>query len=138
MTRSPSTVTGLQECLALEQEAIWVYAYLGARIPTAGKAAHRAFANHRQSRDALIAMLRASKATQPMPRSDYAVGTVENLEQAAAMARSIEARSAAAYVSLVGAGEGKDREFALNTLRKAALATLAWGGKPTAFPGLPA
>ena len=138
MTRSPSTVTGLQECLALEHEAIWVYAYLGARIPTASKAAHRAFANHRRSRDALIAMLRASQATQPMPRSDYAVMKVNTLGQANAVATSLEAKSAAAYLSLVGASEGEDRKFAINTLRTAALAILAWGGKPSAFPGLPA
>lgn len=137
MRRSQAAVAGLQDCLALEHEALWVYAYLGARIAGANEAAHRAFGNHRHSRDVLIAMLRASQSTQPAPRADYDVTTVKNLEQAAAVARSLEAKSAAAYLSLVGMSEGDDREFAINTLRKAAIATLVWGGKPSAFPGLP-
>lgn len=137
MTRSRATIAGLQDCLALEHEAIWIYAYLGARIAAADEAAHRAFANHRHSRDVLMAMLHVSRAAQPGPKADYALATVKNLEQAAVVAKSIEAKSAAAYLALVGASEGADREFAINTLRKAALATLIWGGKPSAFPGLP-
>lgn len=138
MTRSEAAVSGLQECLALEHEAIWVYGYLGARIAGADEAARRAFGNHRQSRDALIAMLQVSASAQPASRADYDVTAVNNLEQASAVARSLEAKSAAAYLSLVGFSEGEDREFAVDTLRRAALATLAWGGKPSAFPGLPA
>ena len=137
MTRSQATVSGLQDCLALEHEAIWVYAYLGARIPGADIAARRAFGNHRESRDVLIAMLRASASAQPAPRADYDVTKVNTLGQANAVARSLEAKSAAVYLSLVGFSEGEDRKFAIDTLRRAALATLAWGGKPSAFPGLP-
>lgn len=137
MRRSQAAVAGMQDCLALEHEAIWVYAYLGARIAGADRPAHRAFGNHRRSRDVLIAMLRASRSTQPAPRSDYDVTTVNNLEQASAVARSLEAKTAAAYLTLVGSSEGDDREFAINSLRKAALAMLVWGAKPSAFPGLP-
>jgi len=137
MTRSQATVAGLQDCLALEHEAIWIYAFLGARVRAADTAAHRAFGSHRQSRDALIARLRASRATQPAPLSSYAPADVNDLAQAKSIARSLEDNSAAAYLSLVGVSEGKDREFAITMLRKAALATLDWGGKPSAFPGLP-
>lgn len=138
MTRSQAAVSGLQGCLALEHEAIWVYAYLGARITGVDAAAHRAFGNHRRSRDALITMLGGPQSAQPGPRADYEVLAVKNVEQARAVAQSLEAKSAAAYLSLVGSSEGEDREFAVNTLRKAALATLDWGGKPSAYPGLAA
>ena len=138
MTAAKATVAGLQQCLALEHEAIWVYAYLGARVSDANKAAVRAFGRHRQSRDVLIARLSAANATRPAPLADYAVDEVTNLRQAATVARSLEDKSAAAYLALVGTSEGKDREFAITMLRKAALATLDWGGKPIAFPGLPA
>ncbi|MBC7596225.1 MAG: ferritin-like domain-containing protein [Kineosporiaceae bacterium] len=138
MIRSQAAVSGLQDCLALEHEAIWVYAYLGARIPGADEAARRAFGNHRQSRDVLIAMLRASASAQPAPRADYDVMKVKTLGQANAVAASLEAKNAAAYLSLVGASEDEDRKFAIDTLRRAALAILVWGGKPSAFPGLPA
>jgi len=137
MTGTPSTILGLQKCLALEHEAIWVYAYIGARVSDAGKAAARAFGSHRRSRDVLIARLSAAHASRPAPRSDYAVTKVTNLDQARTLARSLEDKGAAAYLALIGASEGKDREFAITMLRKAALATLDWDGKPTAFPGLP-
>lgn len=137
MTRSRATVAGLQQCLALEHEAVWVYAYLGARMPAADTAAHKAFGSHRRSRDTLIAMLRASGAIRPGPLTDYAVDVVENLGQAQSVARAIEDKGARAYLSLVGVSEGKDRRFAIESLRKAALATLHWAGKPSAFPGLP-
>lgn len=137
MTRSPEVVAHLQNCLALEHEAIWVYAYLGARVRDADDAAHRAFGNHRHSRDKLLAMLSDAGTPNPSPKASYVVGTAKNFDQSATIARSIEAKSASAYLALVGASEGKDREFAINTLRKAALATLVWRGKPAAFPGLP-
>lgn len=137
MTRSQAAVSGLQDCLALEHEALWVYAYLGSRITAADEAAHRAFGNHRESRDVLITMLRASASAQPAPRADYDVTKVNTRRQASAIATSIEAKSAAAYLSLVGVSEGEDRKFAITALRKAALEILLWGGKPSAFPGLP-
>ncbi|MDQ3158355.1 MAG: ferritin-like domain-containing protein [Actinomycetota bacterium] len=138
MTAAKATVAGLQRCLALEHEAIWVYAYIGARVADANKAAVRAFGSHRHSRDVLIARLSAAHATRPPPLADYAVDEVTNPGQARTVARSLEDRSAAAYLALVGTSKGKDREFAITMLRKAALAALDWGGKPTAFPGLPA
>lgn len=138
MTMSGATIAGLQKCLALEHEAIWVYAYIGARVSEANRAAVRAFGSHRSSRDVLIARLSAAGASLPKPMTDYAVDEVTNLGQARTVARSIEDKNAAAYLALVGTSEGKDREFAITMLRKPALTTLEWGCRPTAFPGLPA
>lgn len=137
MTRTLVTVAGLKQCLALEHEAIWVYAYLGARLPAVSAAAHDAFTSHRRTRDKLLAMLRSSRATPPPPRPGYAVDDVRNLAQAQSVARTLEDKGAVAYLSLVGASDGTDRAFAIVRLRQAALATLDWAGKPTAYPGLP-
>ncbi len=137
MTRSQAAVAGLQLCLALEHEAISTYAFIGARVDALADRAHTSYESHRRIRDTLIAMLHTSQSAVPGPRSDYAISTVKNKAQAKSLARSIESRSEAAYLALVGTTETADRRYALQMLRKAALAGLGWGAEPSAFPGLP-
>ncbi|MEO6470353.1 MAG: DUF4439 domain-containing protein [Aeromicrobium sp.] len=138
MTRSQAAISGLQGCLAIEHEALWLYAYVGARVTAISRQAHDSYESHRKSRDVLIAMLHDSQASLPAPATDYASGNATSPSQARAIVRSIEAKVEAANLVLVGSSEGLDREFALKGLRRAALASLAWGGAPVAFPGLPA
>ncbi len=138
MTRSQAAVAGFQQCLALEHEAIWIYGYLGGKVSGVADRAHTSYESHRKIRDTLITMLHDSQSTVPGPKSDYALTPVKNTAQAKAVARTIESRGQAAYLALVGSTEAADREYALRMLRKAALAGLAWGATPSAFPGLPA
>ena len=137
MTRSQAAVAGLQQCLALEHEAIWLYGYLGGKVPGITGRAFKAYESHRTLRDTLISMLHESQSTVPGPKADYALTPVKNTAQAMAVARTIESRGEAAYLALVGATETADRKFALQMLREAALSSLAWGAAPSAFPGLP-
>lgn len=137
MSRSQTAVAGLQKCLALEHEAIWLFGYLGGRESGIADRARTSYDAHRRVRDTLITMLHDSGSATAGPRSDYALTPVATAAQARAVARTIESRGAAAYLALVGATEPADREFALQMLRKAALASLAWGAEPSAFPGLP-
>ena len=137
ITRSQAAVAGFQACLALEHEAIWTYGYIGARVPSVAKRAHTSYESHRRIRDTLIAMLHDSQSIVPGPESDYALVPVRKSAQAKGIARRVENRHEAAYLALVGSTEGTDRQYALAMLRKAALASLDWGGEPEAFPGLP-
>lgn len=137
MTRSHAAVAGFKDCLALEHEAIWLYAYLGARVPAAADRAQAAYESHRAIRDRLIAMLHDSGSAVPGSEANYELTPVKSAAEAKAVARSIESRSAAAYLALVGSTDAADRKFALQMLRKAALAGLTWDASPAAFPGLP-
>lgn len=134
---TPETVTAVQNGLALEHEAIWVYGYLGGRVPAIEDAARDAFEIHRLIRDRLIAMLDADGATRPAPLMGYDVPTVKDAKQASAIARDIEAKGVATWLSAVGTSEGKERRFAIEMMRRAALAELSWDGELAAFPGLP-
>lgn len=136
MSRSPAAVARLQACLALEHEAIWLYSYVGARFTAIGATARKSYDRHRRLRDQLLALLRESRATNPLPAADYAVDNVTNVTRAKAVLRSLESRSAAAWLSVIGVTEGSDRQLALGHLRTAALAELDWDGKPEPFPGL--
>lgn len=136
MTRSPEAVARMQTCLAFEHEAVWLYAYLGARVPDVAKAARTSFSRHRHLRDELLSVLHAWAASNPLPRADYAVATVLTTAQAEAAARAVESRSAAAWLSVIAVADQSDRSLALARLRTAALAELKWGGKPEPFPGL--
>lgn len=137
MTRSEAAIAALQDCLAIEHEAIWLYGYLGARIAAVEKRAVSAYAAHRRSRDALLALLHDASAEAPGPRTDYAIPAAKNTAQASTTARAIEAKAQAAYLGLVGASRPADRRFAITQLRKSAVDALGWGAEPSAFPGLP-
>lgn len=136
MARSDVALLRLQSCLAIEHEAVWLYSYLGGRFAGLGAAARTSYNRHRRLRDELLALLHGSRASNPVPAADYALGTGTTAARASARARSLEARSASAWLSLIGVSEGSDRLLALEQLRAAAVAELDWGGKATAFPGL--
>jgi hypothetical protein len=55
----------------------------------------------------------------------------------ATLARTLEADLAADYASLVGRAAPGTRSVLVDLLVDAALAVDAWGGAPSAFPGLP-
>ena len=135
---TPATIDAIQNCLALEHEALWVYGYLGGRIPALQDQAREAFDEHRRARDRLIALLDRAGADRPAPLTAYLLGTARNLKQASAIARALEDKGVAGWLTVVGTSEGEDRRFAITMMRRAALASLRWGGKPVAFPGLPA
>lgn len=138
MTRSGAATTALQKCLALEHHATFLYAYLGARVPAATKAARHAFGNHRYTRDRILALLHAGATAPVVPGTDGELPSVRTLADAEKAALALERQCAEAYLALVAVTDGDDRVFAIDTLRKAALAELVWGGTPSTFPGMPA
>lgn len=128
----------LQRWLALEHEAVWFYAEIGGRFDTLAGAARTAYGAHIGMRDILLTRLRAAGAHPAGSELAYGVGKLRTPTDARTFAQGLESRIAAACLSLVGVVEGDDRTFATKELRRAALAELTWGGRASAFPGLPA
>jgi hypothetical protein len=132
------TVTqATQNWLALEHEAVWVYPIIGARFTGLAASARTSYAAHVRVRDVLLARLHSVDVTPVAAKIAYDVGALETPRQAQTVARRLEQTVAASCLTLAGVGTGAERTFATQGLRRAALAELAWGGRPTAFPGLP-
>lgn len=132
-----TAVSAMQSWLALEHEAVWLLPLVGARFDTLTEASRRSWGEHLVSRDALLQRLRTAEADPVATALSYDVGPLTSVAEARAAVRGVEKRLASAALSLVGEVDGTDRTFATRAVRRAALAELAWGGSPAAFPGLP-
>lgn len=131
-----SRLDDLQNWLALEHEAVWLYGVVGARLGGLADAARASLDAHRATRDRLRALVDAAGGTPMGPALGYGDGRIDTRRQAREAARGVEERIAAACVTLVGSAGGDDRRFALSGLRRAALAAHDWGAPVRAFPGL--
>lgn len=127
----------LQVWLALEHEAVWLHPVIGARFADLADRARESYTAHRAMRDQLLARLHALDVDPVPSKLGYAEGALRTNGEASAAARRVEQRIAAACLTLAGVSRGDDRKYAISGLRRAALAELGWGGKPSAFPGLP-
>jgi hypothetical protein len=127
----------LQDWLALEHEAVWLYPVVGARFDALAKPARTAYRKHRDVRDGLLSRLHQMDL-EPVPtRLSYDTGRLRTKAAALAAAQRIEREIAATCLTLVGESSGDLQAYALQGLRRASLAELGWGGTPRAFPGLP-
>jgi hypothetical protein len=129
-------VDDLQTWLALENEAVWLYGMIGARVRDLDQAARTSYDAHRVARDRLRALVHDAGGQPVSPALTYGKNLIDSPGEARAAASDVEHRIAAACVTLVGDAGATRRTFALAGLRRAALAGLDWGAKPQAFPGL--
>ena len=126
----------LQDWLALEHEAVWLYPVIGARFGGLADRARRSYEKHGDVRDGLLVRLHQLNV-EPVPTAlSYDVGRLRTKARALTAARQIERDIAAVCLTLAGDSTGDLRTYATNGLRRAALAELTWGGRPSAFPGL--
>jgi hypothetical protein len=133
-----TSTEAMQDWLALEHEAVWLYPVIGARFGAVSGLARRSYAAHRNVRDQLLTRLHQMDV-DPVPTAlSYDVGPLRAKARARVAARRIERDIAAACLTLAGDSTGDLRTYATSALRRAALAEIAWGGHPDAFPGLPA
>ena len=123
----------LMAWLALEREAVWLYPFLGARVPAVADRARRSLKAHQRTRDLLVA-----QSTVDTTRAEpaYDVGPLTSAKQARKAAQGLERRIQAACALVLRLSEPGQRELPLEHLRTAALAEITWSGKPQAFPGL--
>lgn len=132
-----TTVSAMQRWLAIEHEAVWLHALVGARFRKLTTRARRTRDAHLVVRDELLSRLDEAGASAVATQLTYDVGALTTEDQARKAVRDVESRIAAAALHLVGEASGETRDFATKGLRRAALTALDWGGAPDAFPGLP-
>jgi hypothetical protein len=132
----------LQQTLAGEHAAVYVYGVLGGRVsgsrsPDLATRLAAGYTTHRGRRDQLTAMVRAAGAEPVAAEVSYelpnAAGTAGQLEAAA---RVLEQRCAEAYAQAVGSTSREARRWAVTALADAAVRQLGFGARPEAFPGV--
>lgn len=137
-----TVVDALQQALAAQHAAVYVYSALGAQasrddqpgLHTNLTAAYRA---HLERRNALETMVRSLGADPVAAEPAYRLPA--DLTTGRAIARAalrVERASAAAYAHLVANATGDARRFGINALLDAATRELEFGGRPRRLPGL--
>ena len=132
----------LQETLAGEHAALYLYGALGGRTSLSGSPAlyaalRQGYDVHRAQRDRLARAVRelggepaaaavAYERPEPLASADHV--------QRAAL--ELEGRCAAAYSSLVASTVGDQRRWALAALTSSAVRRLDLGGEAEPFPGI--
>lgn len=135
-----SEIEALQAALAGVHAALWGYGVLGPRLSgEESKRGRRTYTRYRELRDHFVALLKERSADPVAAAPGYALPfPVTDAASARRLAAHLEAGCAAVFADLVaGATSATLRSFAARTLRECALRHLEWGGKPSAFPGLP-
>ena len=139
-----SYVRALQDTLAAEHAALYLYALLGARTsrsaePGLSGLLEEGYQTHRARRDRLEAVLRDLGEQPVAAEPAYAIDPDERgaagSSAAVRRARRIERSCAQAYARLVESSPSADRRWAVVTLSEAAVRELAFRGAPEMLPG---
>jgi Domain of unknown function (DUF4439) len=131
----------LQQTLAGEHAAVYVYGVLGGRLgasahPALARRLTAAYTTHRGRRDRLTAMVRSAGAEPVASALSYRLpNPCRTPAQLTAAARVTELRCAAVYAAAVGSTARSDRRWAIDALVDTAVREMSCGGVPTAFPG---
>lgn len=132
----------LQQTLAGEHAAVYVYGVLGARVSlsTQESLATRltsAYVVHRGRRDQLVAMVRAGGGEPVAADVSYRLPNPSRTRsQLTAAALVTEQRCAEVYAAMVGSTARANRQWAIDALADAAVRALTFGGTPESFPGV--
>lgn len=132
----------LQQTLAGEHAAIYVYGVLGGRVsssdqPSLATRLTSAYTTHRGRRDQLTAMVRAAEGDPVAAQTSYELPTPSRTpQQLTASALVVERRCADVYAATVGSTSRANRKWAIDALTDAALRQLSFGGSPRRFPGV--
>jgi hypothetical protein len=141
---SDAAAAALFDAVAAEHAAIYGYGIVSAHSsPDENDLVSAELAEHRERREAAIAMLTSRSAKAPVPAAGYQLPIpVNNPNDAATLAVRMEDDCAVAWrAALEQASSEQDRAFAVTALTAAAVAAARWkqvqGIKPVtvAFPG---
>lgn len=136
------TVAALQQTLAAEHAAVFVYGALGAqtsqsRSPALYAAVTAAYTVHRGRRDELTARIRAAGTEPVAAEPGYQLpADLGSPAAVTARGRSLEEGAAATYAYLVASSTGAARAWAIAALVDAAVRGLGFGAAPDRLPGL--
>ncbi len=131
----------LQDCLADEHAAVYVYGVLGARTsdsasPDLHAAIRAAYEKHRERRDELTGLIAADGDMPVASATAYQVPSgLETSDGVTAAALSLERACAAAYAETVAGTTAERRAWAVTALNDAAVRELGFRGTPEMFPG---
>lgn len=139
-----SAVVAFQRCLGAEHAALYGYGLLGGVLAgvtgsePALRRAQSSYADHRELRDDLVALISAAGESPVSAAVAYDLPfATTDARNCVRLARLLERRSAAVYGLAVAATVGEERAFAAAALRGCAVREVAWGAKTPAFPGVP-
>lgn len=136
-------IDSLQQALAAEHAAVYLYGVLVARLPddaaeVTADALAAAYDEHRDRRDQLTARLRSVGATPEAAAPGYdlpePLGTIGTVLGAA---RAAEAAAAQTYAALVAASAAETRQWAISALSASAVRATTLGAPAEPFPGAP-
>ncbi len=131
----------LQDVLANEHAAVYLYGVLGARTsesatPDLYLAMRAAYDAHRARRDELTGRIAADGATPVAAATAYEVPAgLETADGVTAVALELERACAAAYAAAVASTTAERRAWAVTALNDAAVRELGLRGTPEMFPG---
>lgn len=131
----------LYDALVTEHAAIYGYGMVSAHsLPTRNELISAALAQHRDRREATIALLTERGVTVPLPAAGYRLPmVVDSPTDAAKLAVRMESDCAVAWRAVLeqaraGADGEKDRTFALTALTQCALMAARWRRVLSAWP----
>jgi hypothetical protein len=137
-----SEVDALQQTLAAEHAAVYVFGVLGGRAahlpaPVLRAAISTAYDVHVGRRDGLVALVTATGA-DPVPAAPaYSVTRdLGSPARVASEALRVERACLTSYGVLVAASTGADRAWAVTALVETAASELGFGGSPDPLPGM--
>lgn len=136
-----SEVEVLQDVLAGEHAAVYVYGVLGARTsqsatPDLYLTLRGAYDVHRARRDDLTGRLAAEGVTPVAGATAYEVPAgLETSEVVTGAALALERSCAEGYAAAVAGTTGERRAWAIDALNDAAVRELGLRGTPEMFPG---
>lgn len=139
---SGSDVAALQDALAAEHAAVFVYGALGAQTSQSRQPAlyahlTEAYRVHRSRRDDLLATIAASGTDPVAAEPGYQLpDDLGSPAVVSARALALEEAASSTYAWLVANTAGEDRAWAVAALLDAAVRALTFGGRPERLPGL--
>jgi hypothetical protein len=131
----------LQDVLANEHAALYLYGVLGARTsesatPELYLTIRAAYDAHRARRDELVGRLAAEGATPVAAETAYEVPAgLETADGVTAAALALERACTAVYAAAVASTTAERRTWAVAALNDAAVRELGLRGTPEMFPG---
>jgi hypothetical protein len=134
-------VDTLNDVLANEHAALYVYGVLGARTSESGTpdlhaALRAAYDVHRARRDELTGLVAADGTTPAPAATAYEVPDgLETADGVTSAALALERACAAVYATAVAGTTAERREWAVTALNDAAVRELGFRGTPEMFPG---
>jgi len=138
-----SPLQALQQALAGEHAAVYLYGVLGGRVPASEHpdlAARLAagYATHRGRRDRLTALVREAGGEPVAAEVSYRLpNPCRTPGQLRGAALEVERRCADVYAATVAGTARQDRAWAADALGDSAVRQLSFGGTPQPYPGMP-